>query len=308
MNKPVQIVILLALLPLPGLAREETLEERKQRIVRKYLREQATITQSDMIVPSDLPEDERITDSEKFKTAEGSLDREESIAAPVLPAPRPVPVPRADANWLLGDAEEIAELDMFGNPVEGSVDTESDFWSAWSGESETSKKQSRSDRRYDPYNRGDERSAGREEQSRSYQQESRFGGSSYSGGTDIFGRRQTQPESTTGFGVQDTTRSYGFSTDQGLLTSPYQQMDENGNLSPGLSEKERLQGFQPYKSPYSKREEQRQQNSWSTQQGKEQNEQYQRQDSYQQWKNRQNEYDPTADDAYINQMMQKNRR
>jgi len=54
MKRTVQTVLILTLLaPLCCVAREETMEERKQRIMRKYLRERSSIFQSPKIIPID---------------------------------------------------------------------------------------------------------------------------------------------------------------------------------------------------------------------------------------------------------------
>lgn len=308
MNKSVQILLLIALFPMIGSAREETLEERKQRIVRKYLRENATVTQSDMIVPSELDEDERITDSEKFAEASVSLERQEVGAKPmVVPPPAPRPVPRADANWLLQAADETAELDMFGNPVDSSADS----WSSWRSTEAERTEDGISQRRTESYRREDQNSFGMRGQ-QSTTRDTRYGTTPSTirpRERDVFGRTATpQSESTpsSGYGLDRTPRTFGSSPDQGLLNNPFGQVRSPGEEDSLRSGTPRSGTYQPYVSPYQKEREKRSQPTWSTQRSA--TEQNQRKDSYQKWKSRQNEFDPTADDAYINDMLKKNRR
>jgi len=307
MNKSVQILILIALFPMIGSAREETLEERKQRIVRKYLQEKATVTQSDIMVPSELEEDERITDSEKFSEARVSLERQEAGAKPmVAPPPAPRPAPRADANWLLQATDETAELDMFGNPINSSADS----WSSW-GSTETERSEAgTSERRTDSYTREDRSSfSARGQQATTRDAYGRTTSSTVRPRErDIFGRTATpESESTpsTGFRLDRTPRTFGSSPDQGLLNNSFGQVRTPGTEDPRRSETQRSGTYTPYMSPYQKQREKQNQPTWSTQRSD--TEQYERKDSYEKWKGRQNEFDPTADDAYINDMMKKNR-
>lgn len=318
MNKSVQILILLALFPTLGMAREETLEERKQRIVRKYLRESMTLEQSGMIVPSDLPEDERVTDSEKFKDAEISLQREDgSPTAAVLPPRPPRPVARrANSNWLL-DTDE-GTTDAYGNPVTAStIDSGDDLWSAWDGSSEkkATSEIDRQDRRsYDPsrnspYSRQNaERGTADAQNAQNAlygnQPNSRYGRTEDANRTDLFGR--TRSDYSSGLNVQGTgSNPYGSDPEQGMLTSPFPQLNSSGQERSSL-EQERRQSYKPYQSSYDKQREERSQQQQYTQ--PQQQQEFKRPDSYQQWKERNKTWDPTADDAYLNETMQKNKR
>ncbi|MDF7801571.1 hypothetical protein P4C99_18985 [Pontiellaceae bacterium B1224] len=306
MNKSVQILLLIALFPMIGNAREETLEERKQRIVRKYMRQSVDITQSDMMIPSGVVEDERIIDSEKYQDAKVSLQREDTSASPMMPPPqRPRPVPRADSNWLLGSMDETADAsdpyaDLYTDPyASSSIDSGEDLWSTWDTASETQASPTRQDRGYNPYaqtdgNRG--MTDGRSQQiySANGQQQNSGFGSSYSGRTGIFG--QSRP--TSGYNLQGNgTRSYGSDPSEGLLSSTYPQLDSSSEEEQSST----TQGYQPYKSPYVLQREQRSQ-QWGSQQQSTQ--EYKRQDSYQQFKDRNKTWNPTQDDAYINEMIQ----
>ncbi len=288
-----------------GNARDETLEERKQRITRKYLRERAAVTQSDLTVPTDMLEDERVTESEKFAETMVDLDRQESAAAPIMPPPPTVPVPRTDANWLLDGADEITDFDAYGNPVESSIDSGGDLWSAWGTETESREQQRSESRRYDPYSR-EERGIYGNRDERSIRGTISGGPASAETRSDLFGRRQSQPTYTTGFGLQGDRRTYGPSPEQGLLNSTFGQRSSGTESDPVSTESERELNYTPYKSPYQQKKELQNQPTWSTS-GSEQ-EQYKRSDSYEQWKTRKKAWDPTADDAYVDELMKQNRR
>ncbi|MDF7826301.1 hypothetical protein P4B35_19895 [Pontiellaceae bacterium B12227] len=313
MNKSVQILILLALFPMLGMAREETLEERKQRIVRKYLRERMSIDQSDMVVPSALPEDERITDSEKFKDAEVDLQRQSGTTAPVVPPPvqaRPVPR-RTEKNWLLDDTEEVT--DAFGNRVDpytaAPIDSGDDLWSAWDGtdrrESSIASEFDRNDRKsYDPTQNSP---YSRQNAQRNTAEGNALYGNQQNSGTtrtDLFGRRASEYNSSLST-PGERTRTYGSDPEQGMLASPYPQLNPLNQERTTTGDDLRRQ-YKPYQSPYEKQREERRLKQSGTPVQKKQ--EFKRPDSYQQWKERNKTWDPTDDDAYINEMMQQNKR
>ncbi|QBG48867.1 hypothetical protein EGM51_16215 [Verrucomicrobia bacterium S94] len=304
MNKFIHILLMLALLPVVVSAREETLEERKQRIVRKYLRENATITQSEIVVPSEMEEDERLLESEKFRdTKDMSLEREEPLDKPFIPPPPARPVPKADVNWLLGDSdEEVTEFDMYGNPIDSaSVESEDNLWS-WdrSGKDGT-------ERRRETYSRDGERRA--ERSVRDYfGRETRVPGdgerasSPFQTDSGLFGRSRNTYSS--GFGLQGNRRTFGADPEEGLL-SPFPQYRSSdssqqygGTTGSGTQSR---QGHQPYQSAYEQEREQRRK-QWEglNQNLEKQEEQFKRPDTYQRWKERNKSYDPLADDAYLN--------
>jgi hypothetical protein len=303
-----------------GTAREETLEERKQRIVRKYLRERMTITQSDMLVPSDLPEDERVTASETFKDVAIDLKAQEGSPTVIIPPPQmPRPVPQTDNNWLLDSmAENTDPTDPYADPFAASrIDSGDDLWSSYdstSGQSESSMR----GQEYDPYRdnpyaqEGEKRGifGGRSQEaysSREQQNPMRGSSSVYSSREDLYGSQQRDRStynSSLNLPGNRGTRTYGSDPSEGLLTSPFSPSETSTSREDERSRS--TQGYQPYKSPYQQqREEQRQ---W--QQGKQQQTapEFSRPDSYQQWKERNKTWDPTADDAYINESMQKRKR
>ena len=87
MKRNVQILLLVAcMVPLFVQAEEETMEERKRRITRKYLRERMDIIYSEEVVPGDDVEAEGVLASEKLRQSDGGLDQQE----PGMPLPPPV--------------------------------------------------------------------------------------------------------------------------------------------------------------------------------------------------------------------------
>ena len=125
MREAVQILLLCVLIPMAGVAREESREERKQRIMRKYMREANVLSQCDWVVP-DLSENEAVADSEQFKDVELEFERHE---APMLPPPR-IRRPRAqddDGNWLseAGAVDEFLE-DPYADPFALRTDDDLD--------------------------------------------------------------------------------------------------------------------------------------------------------------------------------------
>lgn len=316
MNKTVQILIFMALLPMLGTAREETMEERKKRVTRKYLRERTNIAQSDMVVPEALAEDLQVTDSEKFQGVEINLQRQESGTMP-MPPPRRRPVPlQENSNWLLTESE--FEDDPYADPFDmQNTESQDDYWAMWGGKPDdgeygSSRKEStRREAVYDPYssreNAYDSRTQGtvdpRSEQGL-FKSGAQFGDrsepSAYTSRTSIFGR-QPEQSTTGGLGTQGV-RTYGSSPDNGLLASPFSRTSRevDPNRSRGA------EGYTPYKSSYETDREKRQQ-QWG---GKvvEPRKEYQKPSSHQQWKDRNKGWDPTKDDAYLDELMEKNRR
>ncbi|VGO15963.1 hypothetical protein PDESU_04552 [Pontiella desulfatans] len=318
MQRTVQILLLVALLlPMAGLAREETLEERKTRITRKYLRKRVNISQSDMIVPSDLPqEDERVAASEKYKQADDLLQQQQQPST--LPPPqvrRPMPEEK-ESNWLLDDAAEELS-DPYADPfaIGKPNDSTSDYWALFGGRSKDSSSSSSSSRRgedsrYDPYasrslDRYGSGTDGRVNQGfDSYGrplQGSRYGQSTQSG---LYGQRQ---DSSVSDGTLGSRRSYGSSPDSGLLLDSFPRTQSSGSdayrrYDSGSRE---TRGYTPtYQSPLQTRREQQRQQGAQDYQKKE----YQQPNTYQQWKDRSKAWDPTKDDAYVDELMRKNRK
>ena len=315
MNKAVQILLLAAfLLPMVGHAREETLEERKRRITRKYLRERATLSQSDMLVPVDeLPEDGQIADSEKFIQPEVDFERQEGGVVP--PQPQPLrPQPRRETrNWLLVE-DPMAQDDPYADSFQTELPEEEkkqplDPWSSWEKPGESSA-YSRPDSRYGRQEEakpsangwnsayGDSRPGYTD--SRSGQGRNPSAYSPRSGG--LFGN-QRQESPAQGSLAFPPPRNYGSSPDTGLLNSPFQTGTPAATRS-SENETDRP-GYTPYQSPYRDRRV----NQAMQQPGSQtQDQEYKRENPFQQWKKKNNTWDPMSDDAYVDELMRKNRR
>lgn len=299
MKRITHLLLLVAVLvPFCRTACGETMEERKQRIMRKYLRERQTIVQSDMILPEPA-EDERITDSEKFKQVKMDISRRQATTPSPAPIVRPIPV-QARRSWLL--EEEDADADPYADPfaMDSGQDREEgevDWWSEWKSREEAmaADNQLEAARTYD-YLRDAGYSVGGEGQTRygyTWQQDqsSRY----------PYGRApQTSygQQSDNGLGSFGTTR-YGSSPSTGMpqLSTPLQGTDDSSSS--------RKSGYTPYKSPYQSQRQQQQQQTYPQTQDQQE---YTRPTPYQQWKDNKKEWDPTADDAYLDELMQRSRR
>lgn len=315
MRKAVQILLLAAvLLPLARAAREETLDERKKRITRKYLRERVNVTQSDMYVPSDLPpEDERVLESEQFKQTEDALTREQP-ATPMPPPPQRRPMPQQqESNWLLEGLDD-KERDPYADPfaLDKPKGAEADTWTPMESNGDSrygADRQRNPYERYDPYasrNRYGESPSGTDA-ARQSPYANQYGTQGNPVQTDRYGRStdQSQPPGRTLY----TPRSYGSSPDSGLLGSPFPQLETPSGTDayrrPGTPRE--TPGYKPYTSPYQTRQQQRsQQSPYGTQ--RQQRQEYIKPDAFKQWKQRNKTWDPTQDDAYTDDLMRQNRR
>ena len=104
MHKVFIFIIQLLLISICGEA-EETLEERKKRIMRKYGSIKTTIMQSDMEVVNAFNEDERVIASEIMQVDDLQFEREEPNRMIRQPVVRPN-MQQNQSNWLL-DSEEV---------------------------------------------------------------------------------------------------------------------------------------------------------------------------------------------------------
>jgi hypothetical protein len=118
----------------------------------------------------------------------------------------------------------------------------------------------------------------------------------------IFNQNRTQspPARDTGT-TMDPSFGSGWQPRAGGYTpykSPYQTQREQRQEQGGR--------YTPYKSPYQTQREQQQEQGVGYREPKQE---YQREDTFQQWKKRNpSQFDPTSDDAFIEEMMPKNRR
>jgi hypothetical protein len=312
MNKTVQILLLFAVLvPLTGTAREETLEERKRRITRKYMHENAALTESELVVPENQRREEnQILDSERFKEAEVDFARQEGGATMPMPR-RPRPMPRTqNSNWLLAE-DPMAEVDPYGSTTDlEKPERPEDYWKSWGSdrEEEPAATDWRSSNRYgqqDP-SRSDSRQQGFTDprDPRANQADVNQQGSTLTGG--LFNRQPQQQDPRSG--VLGLTRqpTYGTSPESGLLKRPFQRK-ESGTTDRSFGGDPNRQGYTPRQSPY-----QTQRETPTTRQMGVLNEpkkkEYQRTDPYKKWKDDNKSWDPTKDDAYLDDVMRQNRR
>jgi hypothetical protein len=322
MKRSVQILLIASfIVPLPGLARDETMEERKQRIMRKYLRERTNIVQGDAEVPFDAPGDESVADSERFKEPQVDLrQRQESeMQMPPPPIPQRPRPPVEDRDWLLATdpllddpyadpfsrAEDSSEKKKdwstrepeLESPPFGGVQDDS-LYDRWSQGSEQI--QSRDPRRGELNTRDPRSFSSQGNQPGFRQQESITGGS-----PGIFGRQQKDPSGYAA-GELDLSRDKTFNStlNQSRLKSPFPRdsaPSSGQSLGSGPTQM-KSQGYIPYKSPY--RTQGNHQQQWGSRDQPEQ--EYKRQDSFQKWKDKNPpHFDPMRDDAYIDELMPK---
>ncbi len=314
MKRSVQILLLFACLaPLLAGAREETMEERKRRITRKYLRERAEVTYSEAAVPDAYAEDDEVLSSEKFKQPQVDLQRQKSVAT--IPPPARRPVPRTEnSNWLLSENPELdnPHADPFARKEAKDEPKKKADWTTWGTERGSS-----------PYP--------------GIQRESQFNwrdqGSSFGQQPDSYDSvRQgavnpRDPRTYSSGGVQpdfqqqggrisgsigglDLSREKTFNSalNQGRLQSPFpREAKPASDRSFGSGSRQQRQGgYTPYKSPYQTQREQRQQHPGGYNAPKQE---FQRQNTFQQWKEKNPvQFDPTSDDAFIEEMMPRTRR
>lgn len=294
MKIPVQILLLIAL-PFAGVAREETMEQRKQRIMRKYMRERVNVAQSDMVVPQAATEDEQVAQARQFSETVESLDRQR--VSPPQPAIQPPPqsrrpVPRKqERNWLLD--ESTLDLDPFAALYDAGLETDPD---------KTERSKSRTPSAYDAYiERRQKASTERGIFGERAPAQERQGYRATTQGGAIFGRREQ--DASTGYGGLGFQRkTYGMSPDKGLLSTQFPRSAARAREQSSRDALEK-QNTVPYKSPFQRQREQQQQQG-----GQKRQQEFIKQDPYQQWKDRQKVWDPTKDDAYLDELMQHQQR
>lgn len=319
MKQSVQILLLIAvLLPALSRAREETMEERKQRITRKYLRERAEITYSEMAVPDVEAENSEVLASEIYKQPQVDLQRQEGGAAIPRP-PMRRPVPRVEnSNWLLAETPEIEDpyADPFAVQDANSESAKKSDWTSWGRDRSSSfyndqQTERRFNRRTDYestsqsfFNPRDPRSATTERFSSGFQQE----GSGFLNRSQ-YGQQQESPLLYSSERLdlsREKTSKTTFTRNR--LQSPYQQEAQSRSEPSvfGLGAPSKTEGYTPYKSSFQIQQEQRQQ-EWGG--SSRVQPEFQKLNTYQQWKEKKPvKYDPTSDDAFIQEMMPKTRR
>jgi hypothetical protein len=314
MKRSVQILLLaLFMFPLSGSAREETMEERKLRITRKYLRERTVLAQSESMVPMDGPEDEEVLDSEKFMEPQVSFERQEPGSAMPMPPPVRNPVPRPqNPNWLLAEDPELE--DPYANPFAPKVEEENSSkrdWTTWAQDLERESSRSRAPR--DSWYESRTMDPSAEQDNGIYDQEQRNpfsprNSQSFPAGSLQPGYQQQDSRSPFPSENLDLSKDRVFNPtfEQRRLSNPAlrgQEEPEDRTFGSGSAFKQG--GYIPYKSPYQTRREQQQQGSGSRIPQQE----YQQPNSFEQWKQKNpTRFDPTRDDAFIDEVMPKSGR
>lgn len=317
---PAIVLALIILAPLGMDADAETMAERKQRIMRKYLRERQTLVQSDLVLP-EINEDEGLDDSQNILNPRVDITpRRASMAPPVQPY-QPIPV-QAQQNWLLD--QEDGSADPYSDPFavsseEDTEETEEDWYTQWRQRRDELEAAQQSETP-DTYGFDRDRRAFTDgEPDFDYS----FGGNqeeapSYYGNTPrtSYGQPQTsygQPRTSygqpqTSYGQQQSP--YGQSQpNSGLYTTPrYGSSPSSGMLAPTMdydgTSGSAGSSYTPYQSPYQSRQQQPQQDRYAQPQQQE----FTRPTPYQKWKDENQGWDPTADDAYLDELMRRNRR
>jgi hypothetical protein len=324
MKRNVQILLLaVCLIPLGGLAREETPEERKQRIMRKYLRERTSVVLSDLFVPEESADEADIADSEKYQEPQVEFERQGPGAMPPPHMPRR-PIPRAaeDSNWLL--AEEPDSGDPYGESSMDRKGAELEAWTSWDFRDDPATR----DGSLENYRNPDALEVGSRRSRRPSLLNMRAPESAAPNGQGFQRGRPSTGQDTGIFGRQPGTRSiFGetspfqktptkdqpavptFATPRpGSLTQPgrtdRRKFGSDHRTFGSDARKEQQPGFSTYRNPYEDR--QGTMGQPGTMQGQQQ--EYKREDPYQKWKSKRQEWDPTKDDAYLNELMQNNRR
>ena len=88
---------------------EETLAERKERIMRKYLRERTDIVASGLTVDTGSINDEQVKSSEMMQVEDLEFERHEGRVAVPPPRQVPRPLPNQQDAWWMTSEEEVEE-------------------------------------------------------------------------------------------------------------------------------------------------------------------------------------------------------
>ena len=331
------LLIAAVLLSLPNVARAETMAQRKQRIMRRYMRERQDIMQSDFGVPEAVQEDSRIAESEQFKELSPDFQRQKGGVAPP-PMARSLPVQQEERNWWLETPEE--EENLFADPFSAKTDAKEESTSAWSpwGKRDDSSAYGNA---YGQQRDGqDDTYSGRREQSTVYgdaygQQR----GDTYPGAWSAYGVPGESGNRSYGSGMTYdgyTTRRVPTSRERDQMPGYYgrQQLETRGtgpgwtldsggryNSSPALglpqsslpsptdtrgwSSQNQTPGYTPYRSPY-----QTQGNEQDRYGGNMQSQPspYTRPNNYQKWKDSNKAWEPASGNVYLDELMRNERR
>lgn len=294
--------------------------ERRQRIMRRYLRERSNIAQSELEVPVPRTDEERLADKEQYKTSQIDLQRQEGgPSMPPPPPPRRAPPLTQNRNWLLAADPLVTDPFAPAADTPEALNKKAD-WMEWGKEKESpyggAKYESWFSRKKkeEPTVDGNRYGASQEaiDPSRGGYNPFSYGENSFGrqqpgtvpagGGSSPFGRKQESSLSSWGLSQEQGNDS---SQKQGIFQSPF--MYRSTPFSSGFSgsDSKRQQGYVPYKSLYETRlqQQKQQQQQWDSK--SQQGQGFQKINPYQEWKKRTPVYDPTGNKAFINEHMPK---
>jgi hypothetical protein len=341
MKRNIQALFIVAFIAAAlSVVKAETMEERKQRIMRKYMRERQDIVQSDLGVPENVQDqdDLRVAESERFKEPSLEFKRQESGLTSRPMAPRPAVPVQAERNWWLETAE--MEQDPYADPFSSARDSEEESkerWSPWGSRDDESVYAQQQDEQNDTYSGSREGSfisgdaAGQQWNRRRYetypgnrsafgmQNDPRYGsslpGTAYDGYTTrrsaTFGENERMPgyygrqaggtRGTDADWTLDSGGRYRPSQSTGLLQPSLSPY----SVSPGLTSQDQATGYMPYRSSYQIQNARQRRSADNLQP---QQTPYMRPNNYQKWKDNNTTWDPSSGNTYLDELMQNQRR
>ncbi len=283
------------------------MEDRKKRIMRKYLRERIPIVESESMIPEDFIEEEGVVASEIFKQTDVALQRQEPSTIPRPPPPSPRrPAPQVEnPNWLL--AVESEEVDPYANlfappAVDAELGKQDDWMITWGTQRDSSPYAGA--RRKDQFSRQKADAAANNYEET---QQGMFKSTAFSSDhlrLDV--RPASAQEGRKLYGQQlqglDLSRDKSIypSLKQGRIQSPILHKTYGADKRLESAKQDRAGKYTPYKSSYQKQREQQQERYILPE--------YQRPDPYQKWKKQNPSPDPLRKDAFIDELMPKIRR
>ena len=299
-----------------SVAQAETMEERKQRIMRKYMRERQDIVQGDFAMPEAVQEDVRVVESEQFNELEEGFERQKGVTMPRRVQPyQPVPL-ESERSWWLETAE--LEEDPLANPFSSKADAgeeSGDSWSPWSKRDDSSAYGSaygqQRDDREDAYP-GSQSAFGMQTESGNGSPVSGMPYKRYTSRRSpatresdqmpgVYGRQQTDTRATDSRWGLDSAVRYESSPSPGLIQSSLPSRTD----TQGWSSQNKIPGYTPYKSPYQAEGNEQRRYGGNLQS---QSPQYTRPNNYQKWKDSNKAWDSTSDNLYLDELMRNDRR
>ena len=277
------------------------MEARKQRIMRKYLREYSSIFQSDELVPVDVIEDEALTEAERFKQPAANLTREQRSRKP-RPPRRRIPIPK-ERNWLLAEEPDVQEekaarrdQSPLQNYLAPSRDSDFQRESRWYKARDEMAPARQHKGRYERF--ADPRDSRAQTQQGAWKTDSTGGRPGSRFGVPLDSRRAIGGVGS----ILPQRRTFQTPENPGSFPSPFPGLMTRDRTDEPEA-RDRSRGVTPYKSPYQTRRDPRAQ-PLSPQPGSASR--FQRVDPYKEWKSRNSSRnDPTRDDAYVDELLPK---